>query len=70
MLREIGFATMRGGSVVGEHTAFFVSGTEKISLNHTSFTKRIYAEGALKAAIWLMSQTAGKIYDMDDMVSL
>lgn len=65
---EIGFATIRGGSIVGEHTAFFISESEKISINHTSFTKRIYAQGAIKAAIWLMGQKAGRIYNMDDMM--
>lgn len=64
---EIGIASLRGGGVHGEHTVFFLSEDEQLAINHKSSNKNIFAIGAFKAATWLMNQTPGKLYGMDDL---
>jgi len=64
---SIGFATLRGGDIVGEHTVLFAREGEVIEMKHTSFSREHYAKGALKAACWLSKQQPG-FYDMDDVV--
>jgi 4-hydroxy-tetrahydrodipicolinate reductase len=65
----IGFAVLRGGQVVGEHTLLFTSATEQIVLTHRSFDRRIYAAGAVRAALWLRGRAAG-LYDMENVLGL
>jgi 4-hydroxy-tetrahydrodipicolinate reductase len=65
----IGFAALRGGQVVGEHTLLFASGTEHISLTHRSFDRRAYATGAIRAALWLHRREAG-LYSMKDVLGI
>lgn len=65
----IGFAALRGGQIVGEHTLLFTSGTEQISLTHKAFDRRIFADGAVRAALWLREQPAG-LYGMEDVLGL
>ncbi|ACI51731.1 Dihydrodipicolinate reductase [Gluconacetobacter diazotrophicus PA1 5] len=65
----IGFAVLRGGQIVGEHTVSFTSATEQIALTHRSFDRRIYATGAVRAALWLRGQASG-LYDMEDVLGL
>ena len=65
----IGFAALRGGQVVGEHTLLFASATEHISLTHRSFDRRAYASGAIRAALWLHNRPAG-LYSMKDVLGI
>ena len=57
--KKINFNSIRKGEVIGEHEVRFSSGKEIIKLNHESFDRALYSEGALTAAIWLMSKKAG-----------
>lgn len=59
----IGFAALRGGQVVGEHMLIFAAGSEQLSLTHRSFDRRVYATGAVRAALWLHGRPAG-LYGM------
>ena len=65
----IGFAALRGGQVVGEHTLLFASGTEHIALTHRAFDRRAFATGAIRAAIWTQARAAG-LYDMMDVLGI
>ena len=54
--------------VIGEHEVKFSSGKEIVTLNHESFDRALYSEGALNAAAWLMSKKAG-LYSMRDLLN-
>jgi 4-hydroxy-tetrahydrodipicolinate reductase len=64
---DIGFATLRGGSVIGDHTTIFAGENDRIEITHRSSSREIYAEGAIKAAIWANTQANG-LYGMSDML--
>jgi len=66
--RKINFNSIRKGEVIGEHEVRFSSGKEIIKLNHESFDRALYSEGALAAAAWLMSKKAG-LYSMRDLLN-
>jgi 4-hydroxy-tetrahydrodipicolinate reductase len=66
---DIGFATLRGGSVVGEHTVIFAGQSERIELSHRAESREIFARGAIKAARWAMNQKPG-LYTMTDVLEL
>ena len=66
--RKINFNSIRKGEVIGEHEVRFSSGKEIIKLNHESFDRALYSEGALTAANWLMSKKAG-LYSMRDLLN-
>ena len=61
----IGFAALRGGQVVGEHTLIFAAGTEHIVLTHRAFDRRAFATGAVRAALWVAGREAGLRSMMD-----
>jgi 4-hydroxy-tetrahydrodipicolinate reductase len=65
----IGFAALRGGQVVGEHTLLFAAADEHIALTHRSFNRRAYAKGALIAARWAAGRAPG-LYDMMDVLGM
>ncbi len=65
--KKINFNSIRKGNVIGEHEVRFSSGKEIIKLNHESFDRALYSEGALTAATWLMSKKAG-LYSMRDLL--
>lgn len=65
----IGFAALRGGQVVGEHTLLFASGSEHIALTHRSFDRRVYATGAVRAAGWTAGRAPG-LYSMMDVLGM
>ena len=65
---KINFNSMRKGDVVGEHEVRFSSGKEIIRLNHESFDRALYSEGALTAARWLMNKKPG-LYSMRDLLN-
>ena len=64
---KINFNSLRKGEVIGEHEVKFSSGKEIIKLNHESFDRALYSEGALTAAAWLISKKAG-LYSMQDLL--
>jgi len=66
--KKINFNSIRRGEVIGEHEVSFSSGKEIIKLNHESFDRALYSEGALTAAKWLMKKKAG-LYSMRDLLS-
>ena len=66
--KKINFNSIRKGEVIGEHEVSFSSGKEIIKLNHESFDRALYSEGALTAAAWLMSKKAG-LYSMRDLLN-
>ncbi len=63
----IGFAALRGGSVAGDHTVILASDEERIELTHRAENRMIFARGAVKAAGWLIGQSAGR-YGMDGVL--
>ena len=63
----IGFASLRGGSVAGDHMVYLATEGERIELTHRAENRDIFARGAIKAARWLMNQPAGR-YRMDQVV--
>jgi len=65
----IGFAAMRGGQVVGEHTLLFAGATEHIALTHRAFDRRAYASGAVRAALWTEGRKPG-LYSMMDVLGM
>ncbi len=65
----IGFASLRGGSVIGDHSVIFAGEGERIELNHRGDDRSIFARGAVRAAIWLAGQPAGR-YRMGDVLGL
>lgn len=65
----IGFAALRGGQVVGDHTLIFASGTETITLRHEAWDRRVFARGAVRAARWLGGQKPG-LYSMRNVLGL
>jgi 4-hydroxy-tetrahydrodipicolinate reductase len=66
---DIGFATLRGGSVVGEHTVMFAGPAERIELTHKAEDRMIFARGALHAALWARGRSPG-LYSMMDVLGL
>jgi 4-hydroxy-tetrahydrodipicolinate reductase len=66
---DIGFATLRGGTVVGEHTVMFAGPAERIELTHKADDRMIFARGALHAALWARGQKPG-LYSMMDVLGL
>ena len=65
---KINFNSIRKGEVIGEHEVIFSSGKEIITLNHESFDRALYSEGALTAAKWLMSKKPG-LYSMRNLLN-
>ncbi|MEM6615359.1 MAG: 4-hydroxy-tetrahydrodipicolinate reductase [Pseudomonadota bacterium] len=66
---DIGFATLRGGSVVGEHSVIFAADGERLELTHKAADRGIFARGAVKAALWARGKKRG-LYDMMDVLGL
>jgi 4-hydroxy-tetrahydrodipicolinate reductase len=66
---DIGFASLRGGSVVGEHSVIFAGPAERIELTHKAEDRMIFARGALHAALWARDQKPG-LYSMMDVLGL
>jgi 4-hydroxy-tetrahydrodipicolinate reductase len=64
---EIGVASVRGGDIIGEHTAYFFGAAERIEITHRATDRAIFAYGALKAACWAVGKPPGR-YDMLDVL--
>ena len=67
--KAIGFATLRGGSVVGDHCVFLAGPGERITLSHHAEDRSIFARGAVKAALWGRGKKPG-LYSMRDVLGL
>jgi 4-hydroxy-tetrahydrodipicolinate reductase len=65
----IGFATLRGGTVIGDHTVILAGEGERIELSHYAGDRQLFARGAVKAALWARGRKPG-LYDMDDVLGL
>jgi 4-hydroxy-tetrahydrodipicolinate reductase len=65
----IGFASLRGGSVAGDHHVVFAAESERLELGHRAEDRSVFARGALKAAKWLLLQPPGR-YSMDQVLGL
>lgn len=66
---EIGMHSLRGGDVVGDHTVIFSSVGERLELTHKASSRETFANGALRAALWVVKQPAG-LYTMQDVLGL
>ena len=64
---EIGISSIRGGTIVGEHSVIFAGNDEIVEIKHTAFSKKVFATGALNAALWLKDKKCG-LYSMKDIV--
>ncbi|MGM9532560.1 4-hydroxy-tetrahydrodipicolinate reductase [Intestinibacter sp.] len=64
---EVGIHAVRGGTIVGEHSAIFAGNDEILEINHSARSKNVFAEGAIAAAKYLVNQDPG-FYNMDDML--
>jgi 4-hydroxy-tetrahydrodipicolinate reductase len=68
-LGDIGFAVLRGGTVVGDHSVIFAGTAERLELVHKAEDRMIFARGALKAALWARGRPPG-VYSMADVLGL
>ena len=66
---EIGIHSVRGGDVVGDHTVIFAAAGERVELTHKASSRETFANGALRAAEWVVQQKPG-LYDMQDVLGL
>ncbi|MCU0782977.1 MAG: 4-hydroxy-tetrahydrodipicolinate reductase [Verrucomicrobia bacterium] len=66
---EIGIHSIRGGDVVGDHTVIFATNGERLELTHKASSRDTFANGALRAALWVVKQKPG-LYDMQDVLGL
>jgi len=67
---EIGFATLRGGDVIGDHTVIFAGNGERIEVSHKASSREIFAKGAVRAALWTAGKKPGPLYSMRDVLGL
>ena len=67
--QTIGFATVRGGDVVGDHTVLFAADGERLEITHKASSRMTFAKGAVRAALWLEERQPG-LYDMQDVLDL
>jgi 4-hydroxy-tetrahydrodipicolinate reductase len=65
----IGFSTVRGGDIVGDHTVLFAGSGERIEISHKSSSRQSYAQGAIRAA-WFLEKKKNGIFDMQDVLNL
>ena len=65
----IGFATVRAGDIVGDHTALFATDGERVEITHKASSRMTFAAGAVRAAMWLDSRETG-LFDMQDVLGL
>lgn len=67
--KEIGFATVRGGDVVGDHTVMFLADGERVEISHKASSRMSFGRGAIRAAVWIAAKDNG-LFDMQDVLGL
>lgn len=67
--KEIGMQVIRGGDIVGEHTVMYCGAGERLEIKHVATSRKTFADGALRAAAWLVDRKAG-LYDMQDVLGI
>uniref|UniRef100_A0A486XMB3 4-hydroxy-tetrahydrodipicolinate reductase n=1 Tax=Rheinheimera sp. BAL341 TaxID=1708203 RepID=A0A486XMB3_9GAMM len=67
--QTIGFATVRGGDIIGDHTALFADLGERLEITHKASSRNTFAQGALRAALWLQNKQCG-LYSMQQVLGL
>lgn len=67
--KTIGFSTIRAGDIVGEHTVMFADEGERVEITHKATSRMTFANGAVRAAVWLEGKTSG-LFDMQDVLGL
>jgi 4-hydroxy-tetrahydrodipicolinate reductase len=67
--KEIGVHALRGGDIVGEHTVYFIGDGERLELTHKATDRKIFAQGAVRAAVWAVGK-APSVYNMEDVLGL
>ena len=67
--KTIGFSTIRAGEIVGDHTVMFATAGERIEITHKSASRQHFADGAMRAALWLQGKDKG-LYSMMDVLGL
>jgi 4-hydroxy-tetrahydrodipicolinate reductase len=67
--KTIGFETIRAGDIVGEHTVMFAGAGERVEITHKASSRMTFAQGAVRAAVWLGGRERG-LYDMQDVLGL
>lgn len=65
----LGYATLRGGDVIGDHTAIFAGDGERIEISHKASSREIYSQGAVRSALWLAGRTPG-LYEMKNVLGI
>ena len=65
---EIGFSSIRGGNIVGEHSVMFIGENDTLEIKHTSYSRTVFANGAIMAAKYIITKTNG-MYNMDDLIN-
>ena len=66
---QIGFATVRGGDVVGDHTVLFAADGERVEITHKASNRKTFANGAVRSAVWASQQEPG-LYSMKDVLGI
>ena len=66
-IKKIGFSSIRSGNNIGKHTVIFSTLNEEIKITHNAFNRKSFAEGAIKAAIWIHKKNIG-FFNMNDML--
>ena len=66
-VKEIGYAAVRGGTIVGEHDVIFAGSDEVVTFSHTAYSKAVFAKGAIQAAKFLKGKSAG-MYNMSHVI--
>ena len=67
--KTIGFETIRAGDIVGEHTVMFAASGERVEITHKATSRMTFANGAARAAAWIMQHKVG-IFDMQNVLGL
>ncbi len=67
---SIGFATIRAGDIIGEHTAMFADIGERVEITHKASSRLTFANGAVRAGVWLVKQAQPGLFDMQDVLGL
>lgn len=68
--KQLAVHAVRGGGIIGEHTVFFSSSAERLELTHRAADRAIFADGAIRAAVWILQHPSPGVYSMQDVLGL